>query len=99
METHERTLVFGADSACLAGHFPGNPVVPAAAILAELVEWAERVAGRPVTGVASARFRRPLPPDVCWRLTLECRPADVATVTGRDAERVVLNARLTLGQG
>lgn len=28
-----------ADAACLDGHFPGRPVVPAAVLLAEAVAW------------------------------------------------------------
>ena len=54
--------MFPEDAACVAGHFPGNPVVPAAAILAELIPWVEAQLDRKVSGVTSARFRRPLIP-------------------------------------
>jgi 3-hydroxymyristoyl/3-hydroxydecanoyl-(acyl carrier protein) dehydratase len=90
----ETTLSFPPDSACLAGHFPGNPVVPAAAILASVTDWAEREVGRKVAGVASARFRRPLRPGATWRLVLEEGEPNAVLVTGRDADRIAMTLRL-----
>ena len=90
----ETTLSFPPDSPCLAGHFPGNPVVPAAAILAAVTAWAERELGCRVAGVASARFRRPLLPDAVWRVSLEEDDADAVLVTARDDGRVAMSLRL-----
>ena len=78
------------------GHFPNNPVVPAAAILAALVAWAEGELGRKAVGVRSARFRRPLLPGVTWRVVLEEREADAAEITGMDQEKAAINLRLQM---
>lgn len=91
--------MFSKDAPCVAGHFPGNPVVPAAAILAELIPWVERQLGRKVSGVTSARFRRPLVPGVAWDVSLEETEGDEVTLIGRDQGRVGVKARLILGQG
>lgn len=95
MRKAERTLAFPAGSPCLKGHFPGNPVVPAVAILAELIGWSEAQLGRRVTGVTNARFQKPLRPDVTWQITLEEKTAVQVTVIARDGEAVALRVRLT----
>lgn len=83
----ETTLSFPESSACLTGHFPGDPIVPAAAILAALVAWAERELGRKVAGVESARFRKPLPPGVAWRVVLEERKPGTVSMTANDQDQ------------
>lgn len=95
----ERTLTFPTDSPCVAGHFPGNPVVPAVSILSALIPWVETQLGRRVAGVKSARFRRPLVPGVSWDVTLEAPDGNEATLIGRDQGRVAVKARLILGRG
>lgn len=95
----ERTLTFPPDAPCLAGHFPDNPVVPAVAILSELIPWAEEELGRTVSGVRNARFRRPLVPGATWQIELDESDGEEVTLTGRDQGRVALKARLILGQG
>lgn len=92
----ETTLSFPENSACLAGHFPGNPIVPAAAILAALITWAERELERKVAGVESARFRKPLPPGGAWRVVLEQRKPGTAAMTGMDGDRIAMSLRLRL---
>lgn len=87
-------LSFPPGSACLEGHFPGNPIVPAAAILAALADWTERELGRKVAGVASARFRKPLLPGVAWHVALEERDAGAVLLTGREEDMVAVTLRL-----
>jgi 3-hydroxymyristoyl/3-hydroxydecanoyl-(acyl carrier protein) dehydratase len=104
MRQRETTLSFAEDDACLTGHFPGNPVVPAVAILTALIDWAEGVLGRKVVGVQSARFRRSLLPGIEWRVTLEEMEPDTAVLTGKEQDRVAMNLRLRIappqsGQG
>lgn len=94
MQKAERTLAFSSDSPCLEGHFPGNPVVPAVAILAELIGWTEERLGRRVTGVTNARFRKPLLPDTTWQVVLEARTAEEATLIAQDGEGMTMRARL-----
>lgn len=73
--------------------------MPAAAILSELIPWVETQLGRSVSGVKSARFRRPLVPGVSWDVELDEPDGDEATLIGRDHGRVAVKARLILGQG
>jgi 3-hydroxymyristoyl/3-hydroxydecanoyl-(acyl carrier protein) dehydratase len=93
----ERTLMFPPDAPCLAGHFPDKPVVPAAAILSELIPWAEKQLGRPISGVRSARFRRPLVPGLSWHTVLEEPDGDEVTLICREDGQVAVTARLSLG--
>jgi 3-hydroxymyristoyl/3-hydroxydecanoyl-(acyl carrier protein) dehydratase len=104
MRPRETTLSFAEDDACLTGHFPGNPVVPAVAILSALIDWVEGALGRKVLGVQSARFRRSLLPGIEWRVTLEAKEPDTAVLTGKEQDRVAMNLRLRIeplqpGQG
>ena len=96
MQRFERTLAFPKESPCLDGHFPGNPVVPGVAILAELVDWAETQLGHRITGVINARFREPLLPGATWRILLEDSGADVVTVTAWGGDRIAMKVRLTV---
>lgn len=95
----ERRLTYPQDAPCLAGHFPGNPVVPAVAILSELIPWVEEQLGRTISGVRSARFRRPLVPDLSWQVELDEPSGNEVTLIARDRGQVALKARLIIGQG
>ena len=95
----ETLLAFAADHPCLAGHFPGNPVVPAAAILAELTAWAEAELGRPVVGVKSARFRAALLPEATWSVALEGGGDRDASITCSSDGEVRMSAKLLLERG
>jgi 3-hydroxyacyl-[acyl-carrier-protein] dehydratase len=58
------TLTIPADHPALPGHFPGNPVVPGAVILAEIAAALERrIPGTRVSGFVTAKFLAPLRPD------------------------------------
>ncbi|MFA5938385.1 MAG: hypothetical protein WC809_03425 [Sinimarinibacterium sp.] len=59
-----------ADHPCIAGHFPGNPIVPGV-VLIDCVLAAVRVAGRRrLTGIPNLKFVQPLRPgtpfSICW---------------------------------
>ncbi len=54
--TQPHHFAISVDHPVLAGHFPGNPIVPASMILEQVIAaW-----GRPCQGVRSAKFLRPL---------------------------------------
>lgn len=91
--------MFPPDAPCLSGHFPGYPVVPAVAILAELIAWAESELGCGVAAVRSARFRRPLVPGATWQVELEETDSDEITLSGVDQGKIAMKARLIVGRG
>lgn len=72
------SVVVAADHPMLAGHFPGDPIVPGAWLLSFALARARRalpalgLAGR-VDGVASAKFLRPVRPGDVLELTLRPR--------------------------
>ena len=70
---HEVRRVINPDHPALAGHFPGDPVVPGVVILSELVQATEAWldwSGSPVS-VASIKFMRLLRPSEAFTLRLE----------------------------
>ena len=80
MKTATCTLHVDADHPCLAGHFPGDPVVPGVLILERIAAALGRF--RPdvrVIGIRQAKFLRALRPG--QRMTVSLR----AAVTGEIA--------------
>lgn len=70
---HSSTLRVPARHPALAGHFPGNPLVPGVVVLDAVVSAAEDWLGSPlrVTGLSKAKFVAPLRPDELARVELE----------------------------
>lgn len=65
-------LRMASDHPCLAGHFPGRPLVPAVVILQQAVaELARALPGRRVVGIPQAKFLSPLEPGEAAQLSLE----------------------------
>ncbi|HVC12745.1 MAG TPA: hypothetical protein VNE59_13965 [Burkholderiales bacterium] len=55
----------------LAGHFPGDPVVPGVLLVARVVRAAEGLAGAPLEAIPVAKFHAPLYPGVRFEIELE----------------------------
>jgi len=60
----DATFTIAADHPALAGHFPGNPIVPGVLVLEHVQKALEaRVGPVRLTGVPQAKFLSPLRPD------------------------------------
>ena len=72
---HSATLRVPAKHPALAGHFPGNPIVPGVLILDAVISAAEAWlgAGFHVRGLSHAKFLAPLKPDEAARIELLLR--------------------------
>lgn len=84
-----------ADHPMFAGHFPGDPIVPGAYLLAWVVAAADRALAadgdaRRVVAVARVKFLRPLRPDeafrCAWRDGGDTLRFDVGTGAGAVAQ-------------
>lgn len=63
---------------CLAGHFPGNPIVPAVVLLDEvLAAIRHQLPGFKAGAVTAAKFLSPLLPDEVFFIRLEAGERDV----------------------
>lgn len=68
-----------ADHPCLAGHFPGAPVVPAVIILDEVLSAAALVQRRlHVESLVQAKFVRPLLPGTEATISIEWRESSLS---------------------
>ena len=58
------TLIFAADHPAAAGHFPGNPIIPGALLLAEVLRCIEQAEGAQFAScnVKAAKFLHPARP-------------------------------------
>lgn len=91
----EFELEIGSDAAVFEGHFPGNPVVPAALLLSDVAARLERHAGTGVTAAGKLRFSAPARPGV---LQVRCEPLDRQRWRARvwQGEALVLRGLLTM---
>ncbi len=69
--TFEVHRVIAKDHPALAGHFPGNPVVPGVVILDEVLQAAEQWRGQlRLKSVVSVKFTSPLKPGIAFSIKL-----------------------------
>ena len=85
-------FVVDRDHPALAGHFPGNPIVPGAIVLAEALVVVERRVGSRVGRVARAKFPAVLVPGVKVRLHVQHEPSGRYRVTCSASETTFLDA-------
>jgi 3-hydroxymyristoyl/3-hydroxydecanoyl-(acyl carrier protein) dehydratase len=92
--TFEVHRVIAKDHPALAGHFPGNPIVPGVLILDEVLQVAEQWRGKlRLKSVISVKFIFPLKPGVAFsiklheedrsRIAFECWLDGTALASGR----------------
>ncbi|MES9942055.1 MAG: hypothetical protein ABW104_12445 [Candidatus Thiodiazotropha sp. 6PLUC2] len=89
----ERAKAVADDHPCLAGHFPGNPIVPGTLILERVIELlAKRYAEHRVNEIVNVKFMQPLMPGQDFDLSAEekgdliifkCVVGNITIVTGK----------------
>ncbi len=97
------SLRVDADHPCLAGHFPGRPIVPGVLILDEVlaVVLARHGGARRLLRLPQVKFLQPLLPDEAAIIAceLEAAPADALRVRFRVLrdEQLLVSGELLLG--
>src|ERR1044072_1501535 len=91
--THTTELRMGADHPSLAGHFPGNPIVPGVVLLDHVQQAASRWLGYAVKVIAvpQAKFVQPLLPEQSARIELR--------LTGTELRFSIVRDEATLATG
>lgn len=91
---HTLELQFAADHPSGAGHFPGNPIIPGALLLAEVLRCIAREEGAHYTAcnVKAAKFLHPVRPgdkvaieyarSVLGTLEFQCAVAGIKVMSG-----------------
>lgn len=76
MLEHRSRQAIAAGHACLAGHFPGNPVVPAVVLLECVAGALSEALRRParLTAVPAAKFLGPVLPEQAFVIDLQIDP-------------------------
>ena len=70
--------VFASDHPTAAGHFPGNPIIPGATILREIVQAVSSATGLAVVAIPSVKFLHPVRPGDVIAIAWTLRPMGVA---------------------
>ncbi|WP_038088077.1 hypothetical protein [Acidihalobacter prosperus] len=93
----EATFLIDDGHPSLAGHFPGQPVVPGVVILDEVIAAAAAAApGMRIAGIREAKFRHPLPPGVrCLLAFTPARPGQLR-FRGWHGDKTVVEGSLNL---
>jgi 3-hydroxyacyl-[acyl-carrier-protein] dehydratase len=81
----------------LAGHFPGDPVVPGVLLLARVARAAAPLLGAPLAAIPVAKFHAPLRPGERFEIALD--PAEDASIRFRVHCGETLIASGTLRRG
>jgi len=93
-------VIIAADHPSLAGHFPGNPIVPGVVLLDEVIAaLAAFVDGAPVvTAMPNIKFVSPLLPDREFSIDFEQKKDDLVnfSMTAGDSVIVTGSMRYTL---
>jgi 3-hydroxyacyl-[acyl-carrier-protein] dehydratase len=80
----------------LAGHFPGEPIVPGAILLDHAISYVERSFARRVSAIPVAKFIVPVRPRQIVVLAIEKTDYDRVSLTGAVADVKVFAATLIL---
>jgi len=92
--THLTSVRIASGHPCLAGHFPGRPIVPAVVLLDCVLDEAQRWLGTApaVIGLPQAKFTAPLLPEQIAQLQLTLQGSELRFSIRRDADSVAQGA-------
>lgn len=79
---NETRAVFEPSHPSLAGHFPGDPIVPAALLMDHAISFVEESLARRVAAVATAKFLKPVRPQETVVIRIHSSDDDRVTVKG-----------------
>jgi 3-hydroxyacyl-[acyl-carrier-protein] dehydratase len=93
MNEYTAELMVRADHPSLAGHFPGNPIVPGVLLLDEVIGAAERWLGREINvrELPQVKFLQPLRPEESARIRL--------SVAGQSLKFAIERGETAIAQG
>ena len=96
MAAHVAELHVRADEPSANGHFPGNPIVPGAVLLREIVRMLSNDGEAACYEIRSARFYQPVRPGDCLTVRWDPREAGdiVFTCSRGQAEPRILSGTL-----
>lgn len=94
MSEYTSSLRIPHDHPCLAGHFPGRPIVPGVVLLDEVIAAAESWLGRAlrVRVLQQAKFSQPLLPEEPAQLSLTMQDATLRFTITRDGQKIAQGA-------
>jgi len=87
-------LTINLEHPSLAGHFPGDPIVPGAILLDHAISYVEQVSARKVSAIPVAKFIVPVRPRQIVVLTVERTDFDRVSLIGTVADVRVLTATI-----
>jgi 3-hydroxyacyl-[acyl-carrier-protein] dehydratase len=93
-EPHE--LVIDHAHPSLAGHFPGEPIVPGAILLDHAICHVERIFGRKVAAIPIAKFLVPVRPKQTVVFSIKSSDADRVSLIGSASGANVFSVTMTL---
>ena len=89
---------FSQEHPCLAGHFPGNPIIPGTLILDRVIETLQQsLPKQALREVVSVKFLRPLLPDETFTIAYQPRGEEIRFEC-KIEERTLCSGRLKLGE-
>lgn len=91
-DVFRQTFKIAADHPALAGHFPGNPIVPGVVLLDLVAAAFESQRGRRIAQMPQVKFLLPLLPDQDAELILAFDGDDARFVIERDAQSIAKGA-------
>jgi 3-hydroxyacyl-[acyl-carrier-protein] dehydratase len=83
------------DHPALAGHFPGNPIVPGAVVLAFVEQAVGKAFGRDIGAILLARFHAPLKPSQPFAIELQ-ESDDIVRFRVAAAGKLIAGGKLRL---